>query len=83
MARNAPAAPVVRRALSERLLQLETATVAYAQGSCSLYNLFYLAYEKGFAAETLNSQLYKDCRREGLWRAELLNLPKAIKGLSC
>ena len=81
MAMDAPAAPVVRRALSERLAQLETATVAYAQGRCSLYNLFYLAYEKGFAAKTLNRKLYKDYRREGLRRAELLNLPKAIKGL--
>ena len=81
MAMDAPAAPVVRRALLERLAQLETATVAYAQGRCSLYNLFYLAYEKGFAAETLNSKLYEDYRREGLRRAELLNLPKAIKGL--
>ena len=48
------------RIARERLAQLETATVAYAQGHCSLYNLFYLAYEKGFAAETLNSKLYKD-----------------------
>ena len=55
--------------------------MAYAQGHCSLYNLFYLAYEKGFAAETLNSKLYKDYRQEGLRRAELPNLPKAIKGL--
>ena len=36
MAIDAPVAPVVRRALSERLAQLETATVAYAQGHCSL-----------------------------------------------
>ena len=40
MAMDAPAAPVVRHALSERLAQLKTATVAYAQGCCSLYNLY-------------------------------------------
>ena len=81
MAMDAPAAPVVRRALSERLAQLETVNVAYAQGRCSLYNLFCLAYEKGFAAETLNSKLYDDYQREGLRSAKLLNLPKPIKGL--
>ena len=43
-----------------RPLSCGVPTVAYAQGRCSLYNLFYLAYEKGFAAETLNSKLYKD-----------------------
>ena len=81
MVMDAPAAPVVLCALSKRLAQLEMATVAYAQGRCSLCNLFYLAYEKGLAAETLNSKLYKGHRLEGLQRAKLLNLPKAIKGL--
>ena len=60
MAMDAPAAPVVQRALLERLAQLETATVAYTQGRCSLYNFFYLAYEKGFTAKTLNNKLHED-----------------------
>ena len=69
MAMDTPVALVVLCVLSERLAQLETATVAYAQGSCSLYNLFYLAYEKGFAAKILNSKLYKDYQQEGLLHA--------------
>ena len=40
--------------------------MTYAQGCCSLYNLFYLAYEKSFKAETLNSKLYEDYQQEGL-----------------
>ena len=55
--------------------------MAYAKRRCTVYNLYYLAYEKGFAAETLSSNLYSNYQREGLQRAELLNLPKAIKGL--
>ena len=60
MARDAPAAPIVRRALSERLSQLETGTVAYAQGRCTPYNLYYSAYEKGFTDATVNKKIYED-----------------------
>ena len=80
MAMDATAAPVVRRALTDSLMQLETAMAASAQGRCTLYNYYYLAYEKGMAGN-MHGHLYCYHRLEGLLRAELINLPKAIKAL--
>ena len=80
MAMDATAAPLVRRALTAHLTQLETAMAAYAQGRCTPYNLYFLAYEKGMAG-TMYGHLYSDHRLQGVRRAELLNLQKAIKVL--
>ena len=51
---------------------------ACAQGRCTLYNYYYLAYEKGLAGN-MHGHLYCDHWLEGLLRAELINLPKVIK----
>ena len=75
MARDSQAAPVVQCALSERLLQLETATVAYAQGRCTPNNLYYSAYEK-------NTKIYEDYWQEGLLRAELGTCQRPSRGWS-
>ena len=43
--------------------------MAYAQGRCTPYKLYYSADEKGFTDATVNTKIYEDYWLEGLWRA--------------